>query len=506
MNYDVILVNPLTRFGDPYDNVVEYLGYGYLAAYLREKGYTVKIIDFYVEGYSLTEGVEKLKKYSCELLGFTAMSSIYLKNIRKILSLVNTSISKHICMGGFFVHHLNDTDEWKSLQIDSFIIGEGEETIVELAEAVKLNKSTRSIKGIAYFCGDELVFTRKRLFMTEETLKKLPLPSRDTAKKVLEQNGILQLSGSRGCYGRCTFCAVHEYCAEYTDEHWRPLSISKLVDEIEILVHTYKTNYFDFSDEDFIGPRNRRNRIEYFCDELIKRNLNIRFMIFCRSSDVDKELFQKLKNAGLERVFIGIEFGSDELLNRYRKGTSSEMNRAALLVLRNLDIKSSVGYIMFTPDLTIPLLKENLKFYFDNCQFKLRALSSRLVVYPETEAYYRFKSQNMLGELKWDITFGDYYECEFIDERIRLIYDILREMVIILSKSQSYAKIFELKHRNNLLWIQNMKKWKKDIFNFVFDLIEEVEKGIEVSNDSITHNFINKIMEWDKTYFIIKNT
>lgn len=507
MKYDLILVNPLIRFGNPYDNIVEYLGFGYIASYLRDKRYTVKIIDFYVEGYSLEEGVNELLNHKCDLLGFTAMSSIYIKNIRQILALMKKRISKHICVGGFYVHHLDNSIIWKSLQVDTYVIGEGEETIAELVSAVKTNKSINDIRGLAYFSGNKIIFNEKRPLMSEEKLSNLPLPARDTAQKILAQNGLLQISSSRGCYGCCTFCAVYEYCSKFTKERWRPLSMDRVVREIEKLVCTYKTKYFDFSDEDFIGPHNRKQRIEYFCNELIKRKLDIKFMIFCRSSDVDKKLFEKLKCAGLDRVFIGIEFGSDELLKKYHKGTSSKMNCAALSILKELHIKSSVGYIMFTPDITIPLLRENLQFYFENCQFKLRALSSKLVIYPETEVYYRFKNLGILGNLTWDITFGDYYECDFLDQNVDLIYKTLSKIVLLLSKSHSYVKIAHLKRENRLLWETNMEMWKNDIYNLILGFLDTVENSdAKLDNNAISQDFINEVIEWDKTRFIIKNT
>jgi radical SAM superfamily enzyme YgiQ (UPF0313 family) len=95
---------------------------------------------------------------------------------------------------------------------------------------------------------------------------------------------------------------------------------------------------------------------------MISRGLKINFSIQCRADDVEEDLFSYLKEAGLRRVFIGIESGVQEVLDRLKKGVTIAENLEALGILKRLGLNMAIGFIMFDPDTKLEDIMDNIAF------------------------------------------------------------------------------------------------------------------------------------------------
>lgn len=503
MENDLILVNPLEQF-DTGNNFVEYLGFSYIASYLREKGYSIKILDMYLEGISLDECITILNVTDSRVIGFTSMSSLYIKNIKYILSRLDRR-NRTFVVGGLYA-----TQNYKQILIDLdnldyVFLGEGEKTFNEFLNNLKHKLPLNGIKGLAYKQDGTIYSNGMREFFTPEEILNLPRPAHDTLEMSLKRNGIPQIAMSRGCYGNCSFCAISNYYKENLQCRWRGLDVFTCIDELEYLVNHYHVNYVDFCDEEFIGPHTSENskRLQLFTDEIEKRNIVVKYMIYCRSNDVSEELFLRLKKSGLDRVFLGIEFGNNSLLRRYGKGTSVEMNVRAINLLKKLDIKLSVGYIMFEPFMDIKLLRDNMDFYFQYCPFKLDRLATKMGIFPNTKLYEEAKESLDLNHTVWDEILGDHYPYHFIDKRVEIGYQAMIALKGILSKSKSYYKI-KTSSKNANEYEHNFDKWKRELHEKITQLINELTAldSNQLKGEQIVSDFIKSITIWDHTYLL----
>jgi radical SAM superfamily enzyme YgiQ (UPF0313 family) len=97
--------------------------------------------------------------------------------------------------------------------------------------------------------------------------------------------------------------------------------------------------------------------------ELINRKVNIDYLIDARVDGVDEHVLKILKVSGLKRIFLGIESGSQRVLDFLNKKTTVEMNKRALEIINRLEIDVLIGFINFDPFTTIADVKKNIKFY-----------------------------------------------------------------------------------------------------------------------------------------------
>jgi hypothetical protein len=95
---------------------------------------------------------------------------------------------------------------------------------------------------------------------------------------------------------------------------------------------------------------------------MIKNKLDITFGLECRANDIEEESLSRLVQAGLREVFLGLESGSQRVLDRFKKKLTAEANEGAVKLLRRYDIEPSLGFIMFHPDAHLSDIRKNFEF------------------------------------------------------------------------------------------------------------------------------------------------
>lgn len=408
---DVVLINPpWSKLESSYEN----LALGYLAAFLRKNNIKVKIVDAALNRWDAGTTLEELKKLECRIFG---ISILYQDAAREILDF-STNLKKlrpdvHVTIGGIYPTFAYEEILTLYPAIDTVVLGEGEATIFELATALIGSSDYTSIKGIAYRDGDKIVKTSMRPSIDD--LDEIPFPERDTLEQVLKIHNFASMLTSRGCYGRCSFCCVVPFYSQFGDRY-RLRSAENVLEEIEDLYYNYNVRNIVFNDANFIGGSVRaKERAKVIAEEIIKRNLDLEFRFQCRVNDVDEELFKLLKRAGLSRVYLGIESGSQAVLDRFKKDATVEQNMNALKILAKLDIDVSMGFIMFDDRMNLNELSENIAF-LNNAKRILK--KDRMVpVYPlskllpltgtEIERYMKENGKYIGNSLEYSYKFDD---------------------------------------------------------------------------------------------------
>ncbi|MGH8008333.1 MAG: B12-binding domain-containing radical SAM protein, partial [Candidatus Binatia bacterium] len=201
-------------------------------------------------------------------------------------------------------------------------LGEGEETICDLAKWADQGGELDTIPGIAYRREGQAVTTGPRTRI--RSVDDIPLPAWDlTPLEAYLDNSYsfgvdlgrsMPLLATRGCPYRCTFCSSP---LMWTTRYYMR-SPGQVVDEIESYLHRYKTTNIDFYDLTAII---KKEWILQFCDEILRRGLKFTWQLptGTRSEALDGEALPKLFAAGCRNLTYAPESGSDRTLQEIKK-------------------------------------------------------------------------------------------------------------------------------------------------------------------------------------------
>ncbi len=231
-------------------------------------------------------------------------------------------------------------------QIDYIVVGEGELTFQEFLKAFeKGERDFSKIKGLAYLHEDKYIYTGDREFI--EDLDTLPMPAyhlfdmhHPLYGMASEGKDTLHATFSRGCPYRCTFCSE----TMLWRHRRRGMSPQKMVDIFQHLNERYHRKTFFIGDDLFNFDR---RVTEEFCDEMIKRKLEINYWFETRADYLlrDRDLLPRLKEAGCFQILIGIEHYTQKALDSYHKGTTVEQNLEAMKAIKKAGL-SIAGTMM----------------------------------------------------------------------------------------------------------------------------------------------------------------
>lgn len=410
----------------------EHVGLGLIAAFLRNKGYHVTIIEIR-NGETETE-YRELFAEAFDLIGFTTtcITLGYVLNAAETVKKKRGQVK--IVLGGHMATFSGEEILQHFPQVDYIIAGEGEITFYELAKALAGRSSLRHVKGLMYRENGQVFKNPGRELI--EDLDDLPFAARDQFLQKPKSTQYLRISTSRGCYGGCAFCSSF-VGRKQAGPRWRGRTPKNVVDEIEMLVRTYRFHTFDFVDSTFEDPGEEgKQRIAGIARELIKRDLNIYYNCCFRAEnwkETDRELLSLLVDSGLEKVNIGFESGNDRGLEILNKRARMADNRKALQVLRDFpDIYVTFGFIMLHPYSTKEDLKDNAGFlYATGIGQVIRHYFWQLEVYPGTLMEQKLVRDQLLTK-EYNLTDG-MYEYRFQNPEVKPFASLFQEMLSLKS-------------------------------------------------------------------------
>ena len=276
------------------------------------------------------------------------------------------------CIGGQHVTYCAEEVLTTAPQIDFVVRGEGEQTLIELLDSIRTGSKLTAVSGLSFRSKSGLIMRNPERRAVAD-LDTLPFPARDVLKRLVAagRRPLLTMTSSRGCFGRCTFCNAQSFFRQGAGKAWRGRSAQLVVDELEELLTAHPDGATEpvvhFYDDEFIGPGSvGRNRAREIAEEIMRRRIKTKFYIFTRADNLvydGGELLRLLKDAGLVRVFVGIESGIETELRLFRKGTTTEQNVSALRLLREVGVSMPAsGFIMFHPYSSFETLRHNALF------------------------------------------------------------------------------------------------------------------------------------------------
>lgn len=489
----------------------EHLGVAYISAYLRNKGYSCKIVEVF--GTEDKEHIAEVLSEMYDIVGFTT-TCVNMRPILEVAHMIKDKYPKsHIMMGGHMATFWSKAMLERYPYVDSIIRGEGEITTYELVKALEENRSFEGIDGLSYRKGNLICENQDRALIAD--LDELPFPVRDQFALHNNRAQYLRICSSRGCLGKCGFCSSF-VGREQKDFRWRGRSPKNVVDEIEQLVRTYDFHTYDFIDSTFEDPGfEGKVRIGKIAQEIIDRKLDIFYNCCFRAedwNDDDRELLRLLIESGLEKVNIGFEAGNDRGLRLLCKRARSVDNKRVIKLLADFpQIYITFGFIMFHPYTIYQDLKDNADFLYNTGNGQvIRHYFWKLEVYPSTYIEKRLIADKRITE-HYDICDG-MYEYEFLDERIRKISDMCQEFLkvrevwdfeifdilihtFITRMQKKYAKSEIIDEINEFAEVvyetrRKMAKFNHEFFLDIYENYEtiDVEESAEYLRENIRSN------------------
>jgi radical SAM superfamily enzyme YgiQ (UPF0313 family) len=326
----------------------------YLAAALREEGHQVEILDLLLSRTTPERIERSMAGFRPELVGITSVTLNHhvASFIAEVVRKCDEGVA--IAMGGPHVS-FEIEGSFRDLPALDFIgIGEGEQTLLELARALEGRMDLREVNGLALRDGERVVRTGPRPL--EDELDRIPRPARDLAPlaRYLAFDAPASIVTSRGCPHACTFCSA----PAWTGRRVRYRAPARCVEEIEELG---RLGFSEVTIEDDSFTLNRRHLLA-ICTELTRRETGVRWSAFSRVDAITPGIVEAMASAGCEAICFGVESGNQEILDLAKKRSDLQKVREAMRMTQAAGITALASFIIGLPGETAETLRKTVSF------------------------------------------------------------------------------------------------------------------------------------------------
>jgi len=400
-----------------------------LASVLRREGYVVSIYHQDVYHYSEEHLTNYLNKHKFDVVGVSIIAGYYeYRKLLKISDAINKSLNRPVyVIGG---HGPSPEPEYFLLKTraDVAVLGEGEETMIELLTALVNNRTLKNIRGIAYREGEQVAVNERRPLIDD--IDSIPFPAYDLfpivhyrllrAPLVERTKFLLPMMSGRGCTFECTFCYR-------LDPGFRPRSNESILDEIKLLKKNYDITYIMFGDDLLMSSPARTISL---CEDFIRSRLNIKWNCNGRLNYAKPEVLQLMKKAGCVFINYGIESVDNEVLKNMKKGLTSDQIIRGVEHTLDVGIRPGLNIIFGNIGDNKDTLDKGVKFlleYSDDSQMRtIRPVTP----YPGSPLYYYAINNGLLKDCE------DFYENKHTNS------DLLSVNFTKLSDGEFYEALF----------------------------------------------------------------
>ena len=438
-------------------------GHAYIASALMKAGHEVEVYSQDIHHYPDEHLTNYLNKNKFDFVSVSIIGGYY--QYSKLLSIskaINESINRNnfkYILGG---HMASPEPEYflKKAQADFVVIGEGEETIVELIKTIKTNSSLKNVKGIAYRIGEFTYINERRPLIKD--IDSILIPAYHlfdiNSYRLLRMphctnsDFVMPILSGRGCTFKCTFCYR-------MDKGFRPRSPESIIKEIKFLQRTYGIIYIAFSDELLMSSKKRTVEL---CNAFIEADLNIKWDANGRLNYATPEVLKVMKDAGCVFINYGIEAFDDTVLRNMNKNLTTKQIVTGVENTLNAGISPGLNIIFGNIGDTKETLQKGVEFllkYDDSSQ--LRTIRP-VTPYPGCKLYYYAIEKGLLKDVE------DFYEHKHINS------DLLSVNFTNLTDEEFHKELFKA----NSILIENYFRNKcKDTKNEAKKLYLEENKS-----------------------------
>ncbi len=373
------------------DNGHESLAIEYLSSVLKKAGHETDLIiisDYENKDSAKNRLKKRIEIFNPDFIGFSLMTDDYLwacdlsEFIKKIKDIP-------IIFGGVHVTACPE-EVIKNDFIDYAVMGEGEETIVELIN----NPEKTNIKNVWMKRNGKII--RNTLRPLIKNLDELPFPDKELFFKEAPylEGETYYFMTSRGCPFGCTYCFNNYLKKLYHGDKWlRKRSIKSVIDELKETKKKFNYHIIFFGDDCFTFDKQwlRDFFIEY------KKEINLPFKMLAHPHFMDKEIITILKEGGCFKSQIGVQTPIERVRKEIcKRNDTNEMIANVVAELKRQKIYVHVDHLYGLPDQTTEELEKGLEFYID---LKPDVISQYwMQYYPSSEIIGIAKNCNMIDD------------------------------------------------------------------------------------------------------------
>ena len=346
------------------------VGIAYIGAMLKRAGYQV---DGYVAS-DMNRLREKLSSQQYDVIGTGGLSSEF-KSLKRISEAVRRTKATFIVGGGIITSEPELMS--RALDVDYAVIGEGEETILDLMERLERGEDVSRVDGIGYFADGAFRTTRPRKPIDD--LDSLPWPDYDLfgyaefldSRKpsdiyyydVFDHPREYPVITSRSCPFSCTFC-YHPLGQKY-----RQRSVESVMAELRSTIPKYRVNLVSIYDELFSY---NEKRVDQYCDQFQEYarsvSWDIKWSCQMRVAGLNERMLERMRDSGCFMVSYGFESYSSRVLKSMKKGITQEQIHNAIHATMDKGISVQGNFIFGDRAETLETAFETLQFWRDHLE------------------------------------------------------------------------------------------------------------------------------------------
>ncbi len=401
-----LLINPTNHFLKMFP-----LGLAYISSSLKKAGFDVKTLNLeYVPTDQFRSAIEeKLRDRSVSVVGLGGLYPEF-KHIRNLIAIVKETRPDVQVVVGNGVITCDPKRMLPVLGADVGVIGEGEETVVELAHALESGLPLDAVNGIVMFDRDGTIHqTAPRANIKD--IDTIPLPDYEgfNIQQVLDAQDpvnfyaysytdnprMFPILASRSCPFKCTFCY-------HSINTYRKRSVKLFFDEVEHVVNQYDVNSLMIYDDLFAV---KASRLEEFCGYMEKYNLQWQTAMHTSSiaeNRINGPLLRRMREAGCVGLGLGLESVNEEVLLSMVKKTSGDQVKEAIRLVNDADITIQGNFIFGDTVETPETANDTLNWWVQNQRYTIQV--DPIWVFPGTPLFRQALADGRLGE------FEDYLE------------------------------------------------------------------------------------------------
>ncbi|MBT6469805.1 MAG: B12-binding domain-containing radical SAM protein [Candidatus Marinimicrobia bacterium] len=426
------------------------------AAYLRNEGFTVSIIDANAENISPVETAQKVKSINpliVAVIVYGNQPSASTQNMDisyKIVSEIKEQSDSSVIISGL---HASALPEQTLLESDADFVIEGEEQIplYSLIESFKKGDGISDVPGIWYKNHLGKVYHNDKPPLISDLDKYLPIAAWDLLPMDLYRahnwhcfNDIESRSPygaiytSLGCPYKCNFCCIN---AQFGVNKIRYRSPELIVDELELLNKKYNIKNIKIIDEMFVLNKKHYMTI---VDLIIKKKLDLNIWAYARIDTIKEDVLKKMKNAGFNWLGIGIESGSSEVRDGAVKQLKNNDVKNIVSLIEKFDIEVGANYIFGLQDET----QESMQSTLDLAKVLNTAWANFYcaMAYPGSPLY----SQSVNNKVRLPEKWGDYSQHSY--GTLPLPSNLVSAKEILKFRDNAFHEYFESERYLNMMF------------------------------------------------------
>lgn len=451
---DLVLIKPSDKkkiygqLSDSLSAIEPPIWAGIIAAYVREQGHSVKIIDMEGENLSTNEVANKVIDYAPFLVGFVVTGSNLSASTWNMAGarVVMTALKKKSVDAKTFFWGLHPSAlperTLREEHTDFVCQGEGFTTIIKLLRAIKKGQEedNYNIKGLCYIKDNKFIINDRSPLI--KNLDELPSVAWDLLPmdkykahnwhcfqdiEYRQPYGIIYTS--LGCPFNCSFCNVK---ALFAKPGIRYRSSEKVIEDIGVLVKNYNVKNIKVLDECFVLNGDRVIKI---CDLIIERGFDLNMWVYARIDTVNEKMLKKMKQAGINWIAYGIESSSEKILKGVLKGRyNKNVTKKVVEMTKSADIYVCGNFMLGLPDDDFETMQETLDFAKElNCEYANFYVT---MAYPGSKLYENALHKN----IKLPETWRGY--AQFSEEALPLPTKHLSSADILRFRDQAFKEFY----------------------------------------------------------------